>query len=175
MNAIQVGLQVPLVLYITGEIMMIDKETYMTLKRMMEISKILSDGEIEEYYDHPFYVKYPERKPENLPTLMQLTTELEELVNSLSEEMNKKYSDEISNIKYYLSVYKEGQYYEKLNRSGTPKITTVGKRLYGDILDICDRYCCEKPTRTEISHKDAADKINDYMRNLFGKTKSDQD
>ena len=30
MNAIQVGLQVPLVLYITGEIMMIDKETYMT-------------------------------------------------------------------------------------------------------------------------------------------------
>ena len=78
--------------------MMIDKETYMTLKRMMEISKILSDGEIEEYYDHPFYVKYPERKPENLPTLMQLTTELEELVNSLSEEMNKKYSDEISSV-----------------------------------------------------------------------------
>ena len=175
MNAIQVGLQVPLVLYITGEIMMIDKETYMTLKRMMEISKILSDGEIEEYYDHPFYVKYPERKPENLPTLMQLTTELEELVNSLSEEMNKKYSDEISNIKYYLSVYKEGQYYEKLNRSGTPKITTVGKRLYGDILDICDSYCSEKPTRTEISHKDAADKIDDYMSNLFGNAKLDQD
>ena len=40
MNAIQVELQVPLVLYITGEIMMIDKETYMTLKRMMEISKM---------------------------------------------------------------------------------------------------------------------------------------
>ena len=155
--------------------MMVDKETYMTLKRMMEISKILSDGEIEEYYDHPFYVKYPERKPENLPTLMQLTTELEELVNSLSEEMNKKYSDEISNIKYYLSVYKDGQYYEKLNRSGTPKITTVGKRLYRDILDICESYCCEKPTRTEISHKDAADKIDDYMSNLFGKAKLDQD
>ena len=106
---------------------------------------------------------------------MQLTTELEELVNSLSEEMNNRYSEEISNIKYYLSVYKEGQYYEKLNRSGTPKITTVGKRLYGDVLDIFDSYCCEKPTRTEISHKDAADKMSDYVSNLFGKKKSDQD
>lgn len=151
--------------------MMIDKETYITLKRMMEFSKILSDGEIEEYYDHPFYVKYPE----NLPTLMQLTTELEELVNSLSEEMNNRYSEEISNIKYYLSVYKEGQYYEKLNRSGTPKITTVGSRLYGDILDICDSYCYEKPTITEISRKNAADKMNDYVSNIFGKAKSDQD
>ena len=74
----------------------------------MELSKILSDGEIEEYYDHPLYERYPERKPKNLPTLMQLTTELEELVNSLSEEMNNRYSEEISNIKYYLSVYKEG-------------------------------------------------------------------
>ena len=40
-------LQVPLAIYITGEIMMVDKETYMTLNRMMELSKILSDGEIE--------------------------------------------------------------------------------------------------------------------------------
>ena len=152
---------------------MIEKETYITLKRIMELSKILSDGEIEEYYDHPYYVKYPERKPKNLPTLMQLTIELEELVNSLSDDMNEKYSVEISNIKYYLSVYKEGKYYEKLNRSGTPKISTVGKRLYGEIMDVCESYCYEKPTETEMSHKNAAEKINDYVSNLFGKNKSD--
>ena len=104
-----------------------------------------------------------------------MTTELEELVNSLSEEMNNRYSEEISNIKYYLSVYKEGQYYEKLDRRGTPKITTVGERLYRDITDICESYYYEKPTRTEISRKNAADKINNYVSNLFGKTKSDQD
>ena len=153
---------------------MIDKEIYETLKKMMELSKILSDGEIEEYCNHPFYAKFPERKPKNLPTLMQLTTELEELANSLSDEMNEKYSIEISNIKYYLSVYKEGKYYEKLNRSGTPKITTVGQRLHGEIMDICESYCYEKPTETEMSHKDAAEKINDYVGDLFGKKISDQ-
>ena len=50
------GLQSPTwTIYQNGEIVMIDKEVYKTLKRMMELSKILSDGEIEEYYDHHFY------------------------------------------------------------------------------------------------------------------------
>ena len=73
---------------------MIDKEIYETLKKMMELSKILSDGEIEEYYDHPLYERYPERKPKNLPTLMQLILFNHKIIDKISILMYNVNGDE---------------------------------------------------------------------------------
>ena len=94
-----------------------------TFEKLHEVSVMLADGKVKEtleYYNEP---------SDEAPLLSECIQVLEKLLLSLPNDLQNRYSFELTCIKNQIAVLKKGRYYEKLQRSGIPLISTVGERI----------------------------------------------
>ena len=94
-----------------------------TFEKLHRISTLLADSKVKEtleYYNEP---------SDNAPLLTECIQQMESLISSFPDDIQERYRFEITGLKNQISTLKKGRYYERLQRSGIPLISTVGERI----------------------------------------------
>ena len=146
------------------------KKHYKEVRSVLWIAGLLKDGKTYESIS-AFY--HEEKDLENAPHMIEcldplecqlslLTdgdyTEIAEIIKSdnpnRSALFDYKYIVELQNIYYHIADLRDGRFYETddiryTGRCGIPRITTVGEKIYDELIDLIWRMDNDLPNRSD--------------------------